>query len=363
MFPLYFLTSDILAVPTAGILPAGATCLSGTGLLRGRRGERYTSHLHRMKTLKAYFSLVLPFVALAHAESQPEFRAGGKLSPTAFAKPIRLILTDLDGTLAEGETEFFEPNPTAFAMARLLGIQVAIASGRPRGYSFDIIGEENAKRMGYYGIPGVYLNGSYVLGPNGEVMRDVPLAPDIVERALRIIEEEGALRQSRAMNPKGLLDYKGSRDNLDVPIHKLHFEGNEELVAKVRARIAAELGDRISFRQSHGRSFQIVTPGCDKGEGLLQLCAELGIAPDEVLVLGNAFDDLPMFAVAGTSVAVGNAYDPVKEAANYVTVRHTEGALFEVVREIIRRGLYPDLRSGNKVILDARSDEGADNLS
>lgn len=301
-----------------------------------------------MKMLKAHFLVVLSFVALAHAEQQVELPSESKASPSAFTKPIRLILSDVDGTLANAAGTFFEPNATAVALAHLLGIQVAFATGRPLSTTFQIIGEENAKLMGYYGVPGVYLNGSYVVGPNGKVIRNVSLRPDIVERTLRIFEEAGVLSQACGVYPGGLLYYTGSTDNPDVLINKLHFEGVPEVVAKMRQRVEAELGDSVEFKQSHGRSFQIVMPGFDKGEGLLLLCAELGIAPDEVLAFGNGLDDLPMFALAGTSVAVGDAYDAVKEAADYVTVNHTEGALFEVVREIIRRGLYPDLRAGAK---------------
>lgn len=50
----------------------------------------------------------------------------------------------------------------------------------------------------------------------------------------------------------------------------------------------------------------------DKGTGLGQLCAALGIPPEEVLALGDNYNDLPMLRLAGTAYLMENAAPPLR---------------------------------------------------
>lgn len=72
----------------------------------------------------------------------------------------------------------------------------------------------------------------------------------------------------------------------------------------------------------------------DKGEALLLLCAALGIPPEDVVAFGDAEVDLPMFAVAGISVAMGNASEAVKAQADMVTASVDEDGVAEAIRRI-----------------------------
>ncbi|MFH1003018.1 MAG: HAD hydrolase family protein, partial [Chloroflexota bacterium] len=63
----------------------------------------------------------------------------------------------------------------------------------------------------------------------------------------------------------------------------------------------------------------IVDPRVSKGKALAALTSYLGIALDEVMVVGDGTNDLPLLALAGLAVAMGNAPDEVKQAADHVT--------------------------------------------
>lgn len=308
----------------------------------GSRQHLSGGHLGTTNMLKAYFLLSLVFVAVVDGESHAKLQSGSAASCPAVIKPIRLILSDVDGTLMDRAGTFYDPNVTALSLARTLGIQVAFATGRPKSNVLELIGEDKLRETGFDGNPGVYLNGSYVVGPKGEILRDEPLKPEVLNHVLNVFEQEGVLDSAVGVGAGGFVYYSGSKGQLQQQIHKLHVEGEPKVISRLRRRLEAELGSKIGFAQSHARAFEVITPGFDKGDALILLCAELGISPDEVLALGNAPNDLPMFAVAGASVAVGDAYEIAKEAADCVTVKHTEGALFEVVREIMRLGLYPN---------------------
>lgn len=71
---------------------------------------------------------------------------------------------------------------------------------------------------------------------------------------------------------------------------------------------------------------EVVPKGCSKGTGILKVCEQLGIAVEDTYAFGDSVNDLPMFEVAGYSIAMGNANDKVKEMAAYVTdALHDDG--------------------------------------
>lgn len=297
-----------------------------------------------MAPLRASWTFILIFTTAALATVQPAWQFDdSKASFPSHTNPIRLIVSDVDGTLVDIAGTFFEPNPAAFPVARLLGIQIALASGRSKQSVLSLIGEKTLAKMGYSGDPGIYLNGSYVVGPGGEVLRDIPLKESTVRRALDVLEEEGVLHRAKGVTKSGVVTYTAAKTYSPLdPIHKLHVEGDPETVARVRRRLEGEFGDEVEFVQSHGRSFQVVPPNCDKGAGLKLLLDVLNVKRESVLALGDAANDLPMFREAGVTVAVGDGYEVVKAAADFITVNSAEGALFEVLKTIMVRGLYPN---------------------
>lgn len=56
-----------------------------------------------------------------------------------------------------------------------------------------------------------------------------------------------------------------------------------------------------------------------KGTGIVATFERYGIAPEEAIAFGDGENDLTMFDECGCSVAMGNAWDLVRERADYVT--------------------------------------------
>lgn len=71
---------------------------------------------------------------------------------------------------------------------------------------------------------------------------------------------------------------------------------------------------------------EIVPKGCSKGTGIQKICEMLDIPIGQTYAFGDSVNDLPMFAVAGHSIAMGNAGEAVKQQASYVTgTLHEDG--------------------------------------
>ena len=75
----------------------------------------------------------------------------------------------------------------------------------------------------------------------------------------------------------------------------------------------------IGFADPFPNDLEVLAGDIDKGEGLRYLLDRLGIAPDQVLAMGDGDSDLPLLRAAGLGVAMGNATDRLKAAADHVT--------------------------------------------
>ena len=80
------------------------------------------------------------------------------------------------------------------------------------------------------------------------------------------------------------------------------------------AREALSGGPEASLSDS-GYAYHINSPGVDKGSGFSELMRRRSISPEDVVAIGDSATDVPLFRVAGTSVALGNAPDGVAAEA------------------------------------------------
>lgn len=76
--------------------------------------------------------------------------------------------------------------------------------------------------------------------------------------------------------------------------------------------------------------------GVNKGEGLLHLAGLLGISAEETMAIGDSGNDYSIIKAAGIGVAMGNASDDIKEAADYITASNEEDGVAEAIARFIR---------------------------
>ena len=103
---------------------------------------------------------------------------------------------------------------------------------------------------------------------------------------------------------------------------------SDVMAAAVREILGAELGAplNVTFSTGHGL-IEISAPGVTKATGLARLAGELGVAPADVLALGDMPNDLAMLQWAGCGVAMANAHPDVLDCADEITARNSEDGL------------------------------------
>jgi hydroxymethylpyrimidine pyrophosphatase-like HAD family hydrolase len=168
------------------------------------------------------------------------------------------------------------------------------------------------------------------------------VAPDVVRLASRAVCEEGGVMVDVATGHIRLL---GDAVD-DALVDALEAAGvpmldvgrvvvgapttSLELVSEVRDRVAPTR--RIVINKG---SVALAPPGCDKGTGLLAAVADLGLTGWPILAIGDAANDLPMFAVATIAVAVANADDVVRASGVTLTTAAFGASAAEALREFL----------------------------
>ena len=236
---------------------------------------------------------------------------------------MSIAFFDIDGTLAVGH-DVPASAEDALARMRANGHLVFICTGRPRAYA--------ERHFGKYADGFVCNNGR--LGFMGDKhLHDRALSAEEVRWLVQTLNEAGA---GYAFLEEWCGYYDGDpayreiaesvwdpgmlRDGVDPDtIHAFNFDIYFK-DAEHRARIADALGSRCLVNP-HGPhpSADVTIVGCDKGDAVRGVASSLGVSIEDVYAFGDGINDLSMIEAAGHGVAMGNAVDELKAAAEYVT--------------------------------------------
>ena len=89
---------------------------------------------------------------------------------------------------------------------------------------------------------------------------------------------------------------------------------------------------------SLGYNIEINAAGVNKGAGLVELGKLLGIRREEIMACGDGDNDTVMLREAGFGVAMGNAEEETKDAADYITLTNEEEGVADAIEKFVLRG-------------------------
>jgi len=123
------------------------------------------------------------------------------------------------------------------------------------------------------------------------------------------------------------------KNNLDNVKEKRVFPRMTEVVLErtfdleLARKLLSEKNIDVELSDSQ-YAYHINSPGIDKGTGFTKIMEKLSISSDDVIAIGDSATDIPLFKVAKTSIALGNASDQVKsEATMVVSAKAGDGVL------------------------------------
>ena len=79
---------------------------------------------------------------------------------------------------------------------------------------------------------------------------------------------------------------------------------------------------------------ELVPLGIDKAQSLKALLEHLGLSREQMVCMGDGYNDLSMIELAGMGVAMANAQEPVRKAADYVTLSNDEDGVAAAVEQL-----------------------------
>ena len=261
---------------------------------------------------------------------------------------IRLVVSDLDGTLLTPEKEITALSRRAVAEVVAAGIRFTVISSRPaRGMKW-IMDELEVRE------PVAAFNGALLVSPAMEVLFASYIEREAARTVISSVIEAGASpwvytpedwfvlpnhpahieRESHTVRyqPTAVENFEPFFDRL-IKVQAVSDE--PAVLGRCEALIRARAQNKVSATRSQTYYYDVTPPGGNKGSGVARLCSQLQIPLEETVTIGDMENDIPMLIRAGSSIAMGQATAEVKSAAKYVTKSNVEEGFAEAMYRFV----------------------------
>ncbi len=245
---------------------------------------------------------------------------------------ISLLVSDIDGTLVTNDKRLTAGAIAAASRLADAGVRLSLVSSRPpMGFAELHAALQLTAPLGAF-------NGGVILNPDLSVIECTLVPADDARIALAAFAEFGidgwlfSTDRWYVTNPDGDLVPKErvtirsepevvpSFDGLLDQVGKLVGSSNDHgRVAACEAALATRLGRATTAKRSQAYYLDVTPAGFDKGRAVRRIAEVLSVPIDEVAVIGDMSNDLPMFDVAPHRIAMGNGIDDLKRGATFVT--------------------------------------------
>lgn len=258
---------------------------------------------------------------------------------------MKLVATDLDGTLLHTDGTITARTRDALTAVEDLGVTVVFVTGRPIRWMDDLW-----EHVGGHGLA-ICSNGGIVYDVHARAVsqaRTIPvdvglevadmLRLSIPGTTFAIEKTEGFARESGFMPrlPPPLDLAIGSMEEiLDRSAVKILARHEEMDPEAFWALVENKVGHLVTTTWSSlGALVEISAPGVTKASTLKLLCDGRDIAPEDVVAFGDMPNDLPMLAWAGSSYAMANAHPLVRELADHVAPSNEDDGVAATLEEL-----------------------------
>ena len=262
----------------------------------------------------------------------------------------KLIATDIDDTLLRKDKTLSPVTKAALIQAQENGVIVAVASGRlpygvrPYAQALDVF-----RYGGYY----MGFNGGAIMNSRDELIGKSFLDSKYIHPVYDILRPSSAT----TMVHKGSIIYADSKVNdythiesdviglplnvvddlpsfIDWDIHKFLISGDPAELRELERQLLEKLGDEVDIYLSAPWFLEVMPKGTNKGTGLQKICDNAGVDISEAIAFGDSYNDIYMLKAAGLGIAMGNAEDAVKEAADTVTADCDSDGIAVALKEL-----------------------------
>lgn len=285
-----------------------------------------------------------------------------------MSSSIRVVAIDIDGTLLDPHFQITRRNLDALRAAHNSGIIIILATGRRHDFALPVVHE--------LGIP-VWLissNGALVRSSAGETFYVDRLPASTAHKLIRYMDEfrpnavltfdrQGhnalILEQNHTLNRSisrwieknsAHIQYVSPLETAltEDPIQAMYCGTVEQMKAAQERLGQAAFLDEISVlrTQYDYRDLCIVdilNQGCTKGHALRRWAVHHQIPRQQIMAIGDNYNDLEMLEFAGLPVLMANASDELKQSGWRVTASNAESGVAVALEEVLQAGVQPPI--------------------
>ena len=270
-------------------------------------------------------------------------------------QPIRLIISDIDGTILDDQHQVDSELKDMIPLLSREKIPFVLASARsPLGM------EPIARELKLGDNPLACYNGALVIKGDPQAYETIiehPLDKEeirtflelvkaefpsvsinlysgkdwIADRLDKWVQIEAAITGERPMIQNELIPVL----NAQMPVHKLLLIDQAPVIQKLYGYLQTLEFPKTAFYLSKDNYMEVTAKHVSKEQALYEIAQHYQVPLEQVMTIGDNFNDLPMLRLAGLGVAMGNAPETVKTEANAVTKSNNEHGVAEAIKEYV----------------------------
>ena len=238
-------------------------------------------------------------------------------------KDVKLIVTDLDGTLLTDKKQISQYTASVLQKAKESDIAVAFAMARPK--------RSTTKVRAMFQPDFIIDNNGATIYHGEEKLKNIAMEKEAVAQMIKEFMTNEKIKGISVETGTGLLtnymvdawDTPDARDwnsnyydfskGFDFETPKISFECEDaEIIQELVSRFPS-----LHMYPNHGEHWiQIMDKRATKLSGIKYICEKMGIGLENVAAFGNDYNDVEMLRICGIGVAVENALLEAKQAAN-----------------------------------------------
>ncbi len=265
----------------------------------------------------------------------------------------KIIALDLDGTLTNSEKVITEKTKKRLMEFQKNGGKVILASGRP---TMGIVPHAESLCLKEYGGYILAFNGGYVIDcQSGDIMFQQKLPLHVIPEICDIIRDypvgintyEGTdilvgnhmnqyTELEAKINGMGIKYTDDFAGYVNFDINKCLIHGDPDVILQLEKILYDKYKDILGIFKSEAFFLEVVPKGVDKAMSIDRLLKMTGLKTEECIACGDGFNDISMIRYAGLGVAMSNAKQPVKDAADYITRSNDEDGIAYLLKKILK---------------------------
>jgi Cof subfamily protein (haloacid dehalogenase superfamily) len=262
--------------------------------------------------------------------------------------PIRLLVSDVDGTLVRADKSLAPATIAAVERLRHAHVAMTLISARPPSGILPL-----ARALGLDTPIGAF-NGGTIVAPDGSIVAAYRLDAEVSRTAIALVEASGASpwafadgqwfardadnphnnseRRAAMIEPLITGDFAALHGRIDKIVG---VSDDPALIAKLEADAQAALGDGAMVSCSQTYYCDITHRQANKGDGIVALTKAIGVPLTETAAIGDMPNDIPMLTLAALGIAMGQAPDAVKAVAREVTSSNEEDGVAAAITRFL----------------------------